>query len=265
MFSKVSNRLIYLYADTARSKSPFVTDKDGKPLDHNPLQDVRVRKALSLAISRDAIKDRVMDGLSVPAANLVPVNLFGFNPQLRDKFDVEGAKKLLAEAGYPNGFGLTIHTPNNRYINDDKIAQTIAQMWSRIGVTTKVDGLPMAIYSSRGAKGEYSMGLLGWAAQTGEASSPLRALLACPDPSKGFGAFNWLKYCNPKMDHTLVKALGTVNDSERLKGLQEAGATALGDYGLIPIHHQVTTWAAKKGINFIARTDERTHAFAFSQ
>ena len=265
MFSKVSNRLIYLYADTARSKSPLVTDKEGKPLDKNPLQDIRVRKALSMAINREAIKERVMEGLSVPAANLVPINLFGFNPQLHDKYDAEGAKKLLAEAGYPNGFGLTIDTPNNRYINDERIVQTVAQMWSRIGVNTKVEGMPMAVYASRGAKGEYSMGLLGWAAQTGEASSPLRALMACQDPSKGFGGFNWLKYCNPKLDQALVKALGSINDADRLKSLQEAAAIGLGDYALIPIHHQVTTWAAKKGVSFVPRTDERTHAFAFSQ
>ena len=265
MSSKVSNRLIFLYVDASRSKSPFVTDKDGKPLDKNPLEDVRVRKALSMAINRDAIKDRVMEGLAMPAANLVPNNLFGFNPQLRDKYDVDGAKKLLAEAGYPNGFGFTIHTPNNRYINDEKIAQTVAQMWSRIGVNTKVEGMPMAVYASRGAKSEYSVGLLGWAAQTGEASSPLRALMACSDPSKGFGTFNWLKYCNPKLDSALVKALSSVNDAERLKALQDAAAIGLNDFALIPIHNQVTTWASKKGINFVPRTDERTHAYGFSQ
>ena len=91
---------------------------------------------------------------------------------------------MLATAGYPNGFGLTLHTPNNRYVNDEKIAQTIAQMFSRIGVNTKVEGLPMSVYSARGVKSEYSIGLLGWGAQTGEASSPLRALLACDDPAK---------------------------------------------------------------------------------
>jgi len=264
LYSKVSHRLIYLYPDTKRDQSPFVTDKDGKPLDKNPLQDQRVRAALSMAINRDAIRDRVMEGLSEPTNNLVPKTLFGNNPALKVvKYDPDGAKKLLAAAGYPNGFGLTLHTPNNRYVNDEKISQTIAQMFSRVGVVTKIEGLPMSVYSARGAKSEYSLGLLGWGAQTGEASSPLRALLACDNPAKGLGGFNWLKYCNPKMDELLQKALNTVDDKARLPLLQEAGAIAINDGGLIPIHQQVTTWAAKKGIAYLPRTDERTHAYEF--
>jgi len=266
LYSKVSHRLIYLYPDTKRDKSPFVTDKDGKVLDKNPLQDQRVRTALSMAINRDAIRDRVMEGLSEPTNNLVPKTLFGNNPALKPvKYDPEGAKKLLTQAGYPSGFGLTLHTPNNRYVNDEKIAQTIAQMFSRIGVATKVEGLPMSVYSARGAKSEYSLGLLGWGAQTGEVSSPLRALLACDNPAKGLGGFNWLKYCSPKMDELLQKALNTVDDKARLALLQEAGAIAINDGGLIPIHQQVTTWAAKKGVAYIPRTDERTHAHGFIQ
>ena len=264
LYSKVSHRLIYLYPDTKRDKSPFVTDKDGKPLDKNPMQDVRVRTALSMAINREAIRDRVMEGLSEPTNNLVSKTLFGHDATLKVvKYDPEGAKKLLAQAGYPNGFGLTLHTPNNRYVNDEKIAQTIAQMFSRIGVATKIEGLPMSVYSARGAKGEYSLGLLGWGAQTGEASSPLRALVACDNPALGFGGVNWLKYCNPKMDELLQKALNTVDDKARLPLLKEATAIAVNDGGVIPIHQQVTTWAAKKGIAYIPRTDERTHAHGF--
>ncbi len=264
LYSKISHRLIYLYPDTVREKSPFITDKDGKPLDKNPLMDPRVRQALSMAINRDAIKDRVMEGLSEPTNNLVPKTLFGSNPNLKTvKFDPEGAKKLLTAAGYPNGFGMTLHTPNNRYVNDEKISQTIAQMYARIGVATKIEGLPMSVYSARGAKQEYSMGLLGWGAQTGEVSSPLRALAACDNPALGLGGFNWLKYCNPKMDELLKKALNTVDDKARSQLLQDATAIVINDGGLIPIHQQVTTWAAKKGFAYIPRTDERTHAYGF--
>lgn len=264
MYSKVSHRVIYLYADTSRDKSPFITDKDGKPLDKNPLQDVRVRRAISMAINRDAIKDRIMEGLSEPTSNLVPKTLFGFNPALPvQKYDADGAKKLLAQAGYANGFGMTIHTPNNRYVNDEKIAQTVAQMLSRIGITAKVEGAPMSVYSSRGAKREYSFGLLGWGSQTGETSATLRSLVACDNPAKGLGGFNWLKYCNPKLDEMLIKSLSTVDDKERLKLLQDVTAMAINDGAIIPIHLQVTTWAAKKGITYEARTDERTHAYEF--
>ncbi|MCU6434880.1 ABC transporter substrate-binding protein [Undibacterium sp. Jales W-56] len=265
MTSKVSHRLIYLYPDTSRDKSPYVTDKDGKPLDKNPLKDIRVRKAISMAINREAIKDRVMEGLSQPTNNLVPLTLFGHNPDLKVvKYDPEAAKKLMAEAGYANGFGITIHTPNNRYINDEKITQTIAQMLSKIGIVAKVEGAPMSVYAARGVKREYSLGLLGWGAQTGEASSPLRAIAACDEPEKGFGGNNYLKYCNPKVNELLSLALNTVDDKARLKLLQDATAIVINDAGIIPIHQQVTTWAMKKNISYIPRTDERTHAYEFS-
>ncbi|WP_064577268.1 ABC transporter substrate-binding protein [Cupriavidus gilardii] len=263
-FSKISHRVIYLYFDAKRDKSPYVTSKDGQPMDKNPLKDARVRNAISMAINRQGIKDRLMEGLSEPTNNLVPATLFGHNPNLKTvKYDPEGAKKLLADAGYPNGFGVTLHTPNNRYVNDEKIAQTIAQNLTRIGIATRVEGMPMATYSSKGIKHEWSFGLLGWGAQTGEVSSPLRALLACEDAKKGFGTTNWGEYCNPKMDAVLEKALSTVDDGERSKLLQEATAIAINDGGIIPIHQQVTTWATQKGITYVPRTDERTYAHNF--
>jgi peptide/nickel transport system substrate-binding protein len=104
---------------------------------------------------------------------------------------------------------------------------------------------------------------VGWGAQTGEVSSPLRALVACIDPAKGFGTTNWGQYCNPKMDEVLEKALATVDDNARSKLLQEATAIVVNDGGIIPIHHQVTTWATQKGITYTPRTDERTYAHFF--
>src|SRR6185436_15209571 len=117
---KVSHRVIFFHVDQFREHTPFVTDKAGKPLPKNPLMDLRVRQAISKAIDREAIKTRVMEGLALPTANLVPAPMFGNVPSLKpDRFDPEGAKKLLAAAGYPGGFRMTIHGPNNRYVNDD--------------------------------------------------------------------------------------------------------------------------------------------------
>src|SRR6185369_11373249 len=135
IYRAVADRLIYLHMDSDRDVSPFVTDKEGKPLPKNPLKDPRVRKALSKAINRPAVVERVMEGEAIPSGQLVADFLFGATKNLQpEKFDPEGAKKLLAEAGYPNGFGLTLHTPNNRYVNDAKIAQAVAQMLTRVGV-----------------------------------------------------------------------------------------------------------------------------------
>ena len=261
-FSKVSHRMIYFNLDQ-RDKTPFVFDNDGKPMDKNPLKDVRVRHALSMAVNRDAIRDRLMEGLSLPTANLVPPALFGHNPTLKPVFDADGARKLLADAGYPNGFSLTFHGPNNRYVNDDQIMQTIAQMWARIGVKAKVEAMPLAVYFPRGTKKEFSVTLVGWGAQTGEASSPLRALLACENKEKGFGVINYPSYCNPKMDALLEEGLRTVDDKKRLVLFQNAVKVAVDDAALVPVHHQVTTWAAKRTIDYVGRTDERTYAHAF--
>ncbi|MES2319610.1 MAG: ABC transporter substrate-binding protein [Pseudomonadota bacterium] len=266
MYTKTSHRLIFLELDASRAQTPFISDKDGKPLAKNPLQDLRVRQALSMAINRQMIKERVMEGLSEPTANLVPPTLFGYNPALKVvPYDPQGAKKLLAQAGYPDGFSMTLHTPNNRYVNDEKITQTIAQMWAKIGITAKVEGLPMAVYAARGSKREYSAFLFGWAAQTGESSTSVRSLLACEDAAKGYGGFNWGRYCNPKLDTLLVSALATIDDKARLALLQQAAAIGINDVGIIPLHQQVTTWAARKGYVYQPRVDERTLAQYFSK
>src|SRR4029450_13575679 len=111
---------------------PFITAKDGKPLDKNPLLDVRVRRAISKAINRPAIAERVMEGQAIPSGQLVSEKLFGHNPALKpEPYDPEGAKKLLAEAGYPNGFNLTIHGPAGRYVNDGKMLQAVPRRQTR--------------------------------------------------------------------------------------------------------------------------------------
>ncbi|MES2319609.1 MAG: ABC transporter substrate-binding protein [Pseudomonadota bacterium] len=266
MFKKTSHRLIYLMVDAARAHSPFISARDGKPLASNPLQDLRVRQALSMGINRQLIKERVMEGLSEPTGNLVPPSLFGFNPALQvQPYDPQGARTLLAQAGYPDGFSITLHTPNNRYVNDEKITQTIAQMWAKIGIAAKVEGLPNAVYVARASKREYSMALFGYGVQSGESSSLLRNLLACEDSARGYGVLNWTRYCNPGLDKLIVKAMATIDDSARLALLQQATAIGIQDAALIPLHHQVTTWATRKGYAYEARIDERTAAQFFKK
>ena len=261
---KISGRLVYFYVDSGREDPPFVTAKNGGKLFKNPLADERVRRALSMAINREAIADRVMSGLGYPTANLVPESLFGYDPTLKvTAFDPEGAKKLLAEAGYPDGFGLTIHGPNDRLVNDAQIVQAVGQMLSRIGIAAKVDTIPMSSYASRGAKGDFSFGLIGFGSQTGESSSILRAIIACQDPKTGGGLYNWSHYCNPLVDEALGKALQTVNDDARLQLLRKAANLAVSTEAIIPLHFQATTWAARRGIAIEARTDERTFAASF--
>ena len=262
--SKISHRVIYFNFDYLDRSSPFITDKDGKPLAKNPLLDPRVRRAMSKAINRQAIAERVMEGQAIPSGQLVSDKLFGFVPGLRpDAYDPEGAKKLLAEAGYPNGFNLTIHGPAGRYVNDEKIVQAVAQMLSRVGIASKVETAPMGPYSSRASKQDFSFHMVGWGASTGEASSPLRSLLATFNRDKGLGAVNWGRYSNPKVDYLIEQALQQVDDANRLNMLQRATELSMSDLGIMPIHFQFTMWATKKNVQYTPRTDEYTLAFQF--
>ncbi|BBK32277.1 peptide/nickel transport system substrate-binding protein [Stella humosa] len=259
--SVVSNRVIYLSMDTNRDQTPFVTAKDGKPLEKNPLKDVRVRKAMSMAINRPAIVDRVMEGQAIAAAQFLPDGFFGTSKTLKvEKFDADGARKLMAEAGYKDGFALTIHSPNDRYLNDEKITQAVAQMFSRIGIQTKVEAIPFATYSPRATKLEFSMMLWGWGSGTGEVSSPLRSFIATYDPKKGNGPSNRGRYSNPRVDELLGQALQTVDDAAREKLLQQATETAILDVAIIPLHYNINNWATRAGFTYEPRTDESTLA-----
>jgi peptide/nickel transport system substrate-binding protein len=264
IYRTVSVRLMYLHLDTARDKTPFATDKAGRPFDRNPLRDLRVRRAMSKAINRQALVERVMEGAAASTGQLMPENFFGFTPALKpEAHDPEGARKLLAEAGYPDGFAITLHAPNNRYVNDEQIAQAVAQMLTRAGIQTRVDAMPSAVFFTRGSKLEFSFMLVGWGAETMEASSPLKALLATFDSAKGMGAANRGRYSNPRLDAVLDQALATVDDAKRGKLLQQATEIGVGDLGIIPLYHQHNLWATRRGIVYEARADERTFAHEF--
>ncbi len=262
----ISNRVIYLHLDHDRDDSPFVKSKDGGPI-KNPLKDVRVRQAISKAINRDAIVSRVMEDVAIKAGQLLPEGFFGVSDKLQpETYDPEAAKKLLADAGVGDGFSLTIHGPNDRYINDAKIAEAIGQMLTRVGIKTEVVTMPRSVYFKRASRGgpdgtpEFSFILVGWGSGTGEASSPLKSLLHTYDKSRGFGASNRGRYSNAELDKLVEDALATIDDAKREQMLAKATEVAIGDLGIIPLHYQVNTWAGRKGIKFRARTDEQTLA-----
>ncbi len=262
----VSNRVIYLHLDHKRDNSPFVKAKGGGDI-KNPLKDQRVRKAISKSINRDAIVNRVMEDVAIKAGQLLPEGFFGVSPNLKPvEYDPKGAKKLLEEAGLKDGFQLTIHGPNDRYINDAKIAEAVAQMLTRVGIKTEVVTMPRSVYFKRASRGgpdktpEFSFILVGWGAGSGEASSPLKSLIHTHDKSKGFGASNRGRYSNPEVDKLIETALSTVDDAKRQDLLAKATEVAIEDVAIIPLHYQVNTWGTRKGLKYKARTDEATMA-----
>ena len=192
-----------------------------------------------------------------------PPNIAGFTCRAKLPYDPDQARKLLAEAGYPNGFGLTIHAPNNRYVNDAKIAQAVAQMLSRIGVDTKVVTMPSSTFFTQATDLKFSFMLVGWSTGTGEASSSLKALLMTYSRDKGYGNANRGRYSNGKVDALTEDALQTVDDAKREAYLQRATELAIGDSGVIPLHFQVNLWATREGIGYTPRVDEGTLAWKF--
>jgi peptide/nickel transport system substrate-binding protein len=261
VFSTPGVRNIYLYVDQARDVTPGVADAQGRPMDRSPLKDVRVRRALSLAINREGIVRQVMGGHAAASGQLLPQGVMGHDPTLTpDPHDPARARALLAEAGYPDGFTLTLSGPNDRYINDDRIIQAIAQMWTRVGIRTRVDTQPSTVFFPRSARNEISVGLLGWGTGTGEPDSPLQALIATPDRDRGWGQFNRSGYSNPALDALLGQALSTLDRDAREQLYFRAIRMAMADLAIIPLHHQVNIWATRRGYTYVARNDERTMA-----
>ncbi len=261
---KTSWRTIFLQLDHSRERSPHITDRKGGTI-ANPLRDVRVRSAISKAINRAAIAGRVMEGAAVPAAALVSPQIFG-HPPAKDlspeTFDADGARKLLAEAGYPEGFNLTLHAPNNRYVNDDQVAQAVAQMLTRIGIITKVEVMPANVYFTRARNGEFSVAMLGWGSFSADLA--LRSLLITPSAEKGLGTWNWGGYANPRLDQLIERSLSTTEEAKRETLAREAMLLAMRDHAAIALHHQISTWAMKSGLKLQPRTDEYTLAGSLS-
>jgi peptide/nickel transport system substrate-binding protein len=200
-----------------------------------------------------------MEGLSIPAGQLLPPGFFGISPNLKpDAYDPDAAKRLLAEAGYPDGFSLTVHGPNNRYINDGKIIQAVAQMLARIGIDTQVETMPANVYWPRANNLEFSLMLVGWGSGGNAAANALKALLATWDKEKGMGSTNRGRYSNLEFDKLLDQALKTVDSKKQEELLIKATELGIKDLGVIPLHYQVNTWATSSRHTFVARTDGMT-------
>jgi peptide/nickel transport system substrate-binding protein len=263
--SKISHRVIYFNFDHLDRQSPFITGKDGKPLAKNPLLDPRVRHAISKAINRPAIAQSVMEGQAIPSGQLVSATLFGNVPTLKaDAYDPEGAKKLLAEAGYPEGFNLTIHGPSGRYVNDEKIvagggADAVARRHHVEG-RDRADGPVLGPGVEAGVQLPHG----GWGASTGEASSPLALAAGDFQSRQGARRRQLGPLWQPKVDYLIEQALQQV---ERREPKDHAAAarpsSRMSDLGIMPIHFQFTMWATKKNVQYTPRTDEYTLAFQF--
>lgn len=261
VFPYAGLRVMLLQPSFKPGPNPYITDNAGKPLDKNPLLDVRVRRALSLAINRQAVVGRILQNTASVANQWMPKNTFGYNPEVKDiPFDPEQAKKLLAEAGFKDGFKLTIHAPNDRYPQGPETAQAVAQFWTRIGVKTQVEVVPWSVYSGRANKNEYAVSMLAWGNGTGEASYALVNVLATVDAKKGLGASNWGHYSNSAVDKALDESTAEFDVPKREAILRRSVKLVSDDVGVLPLYHYQNIWAARKGLRVAPMTSDRTAA-----
>jgi peptide/nickel transport system substrate-binding protein len=222
----------------------------------NPFKDKRVRQAFYQAIDIDGIQKTVMRGASKPTALMVGPGINGFSADQNKRlpYDPEGAKKLLAEAGYPSGFEVTMNCPNDRYVNDARICQTVAANLSRIGVKVNLAAETKGTYFPKILRRDTSFYLLGWTPGTYDAHNALNALMACPD-DKGAGQFNLGSYCNPKLDQLTKTIQSETDKAKRAAMIKEAFEVHAADVGHLPLHQQSLAWGVSKKVDLVQLAD----------
>lgn len=251
VFSHPGTRLIYIAPNQGSdAPSPYITDKNGKPLPHNPLRDAKVRRALSIAINRVGLAERVLENTASPAGQWLPPGAYSYNPDVKvPATDPAAARVLLAQAGYPEGFRITLHVSADSRPTDPVAAQAIAQMWTRIGVQTSVEAIPLSAYAARSRNGEFALTIWGWGS-VGEAGYALVNVMNTVDAAKGTGSFNRSNYTNPALDALTDRALTTMDDTKRERLLMDAVAMAMNDEAIIPLYQMTNFWVARKGITY---------------
>ncbi|QJC57278.1 Periplasmic dipeptide transport protein [Polaromonas vacuolata] len=244
-------RTIFLGMDQKRDELLYSNVK-GK----NPFKDKRVRQAFYQAIDIEGIKRTVMRGASTPTALMVAPGINGFDPTInvRLPYDVEAAKKLMIEAGYPNGFEVAMNCPNDRYVNDSRICQAVSANLSRINVKINLQAETKGTYFPKILRRDTSFYMLGWTPSTYDAHNALNAIFACPD-DQGAGQFNLGSYCNPKVDELIKKVQSETDKTKRTAYIKQAFEMHATDIGHLPMHQQALAWGMSKKVTLTQLAD----------
>lgn len=246
------NRVVFIGMDQGRDELLYSSVK-GK----NPFKDLRVRKALYHAIDIEAMKTKLMNNMSVPTGGLTPSPLGSYNDSYiegRFPYDMALAKKLMAEAGYGDGFEVTLDCPNNRYINDEEICIALASMWAQLKIKVKVNAMPRATYFPKLEKLDTSMYMLGWGGAVTDAETTLTPVLRNRG-EKGVGAYNYGNSKNDKFD-ALAAQSSTEADAKKREEIVKAALKEYKDnVHTLPLHRQMIPWAARTNVNAVHRAD----------
>lgn len=245
------NRVVFFGFDQHRDELLYSNVKG-----RNPFKDVRVRRAVYHAIDIEAIRTRTMRGSALPTGGITP-SILASNPEAERRlpFDPQRARQLLADAGYPNGFEVTLDCPNNRYINDEEICIAVAAMLTRVGIATKVTAMPRATYFPKLEKYDTSFYMLGWGGAITDAQTTLWPVLRSKDDKTGNGGFNYGRYANPKLD-ALIDAAGVeMNAEKRRELIRQALAEHNAQVHHVPLHRQMIPWAMRSNVHVVHRAD----------
>ncbi|MBN9061702.1 MAG: ABC transporter substrate-binding protein [Rhizobiales bacterium 65-9] len=251
-------RTIFLNMDSFRDELLYSSVK-GK----NPFKDARVRKAFYQAIDIEAIKTRVMRGNAAPSALLIAPILFSRSGEFkRWPYSVDASKKLLAEAGYPDGFSVEMDCPNDRYVNDEAICQAVAAMLARVNVKVQLNAMPKSKYFEKAGPGsakpyDSSFNLLGWTPSGFDSYNVLANIAGCRDAVGKGAAFNYGGWCDKRIDELAAKILVETDIPKRDQMIADAYKIIHEEVGLIPLHQQALAWGVSKKVDIVQRADNQ--------
>jgi peptide/nickel transport system substrate-binding protein len=238
---------------------PYIKTADGQPMKVNPLADRDVRLAMAMALDKKTIIDRLLDGEAMPNGQILVKGSPAYSDKLPDTvYDPEKARALLAKAGYPNGFQLTMHCGNDRVLYGDKMCLAYAQMLTRIGIKTDVETMPHVVWVQKVNKRDFSLAMRYWDFPSGEPSEMFRVNYHTPDPEKKMGLQNRGEYSNPKMDQEIESALSTMDDKERTDKFRALTEELVGEGAAIPFINPNRIWAMRKGLDIEPDVDSLT-------
>ena len=212
-------------------------------------QDARVRNAIVHAINNKGIVEKIMRGFGTAAAQQSPKGYLGYNPALAPRYDLDKAKALMKDAGHEDGFAITMMAPNNRYVNDDKIAEAVVGMLAKINIKVDLKTMPKAQYWPKFDERAADMMMIGWHSDTEDSSNFTEFLLMTPDEATGYGQYNSGNYSNSRVDGLVLTNQSETDESKRATMLQEIEQILHDEAAFVPLHWQDRAWAARKGVD----------------
>ncbi len=212
------------------------------------LANEKVRQAIVYATNNKGIVEKIMKGTATVAAQQAPRGFAGYKASLVPRYDLKKAKQLMKEAGYENGFECTMIAPNNRYVNDEKIAEAFASMLAKINIKVNLKTMPKAQYWDQFDAQVADMQLIGWHPDTEDSANYSEFLVMCPNKETGYGQYNSGNYCNPRVDELVLASQTETDLKKRSEILQEVEQILYDEAAYVPFHWQNLSWAGKKNL-----------------